>query len=273
MAEQGTPQVIKFDLKTLELPNGTYRFQVRTKACDCGDSVFSDVASYVVSETSIDAPTIRINGDVLTIEPVTGAVRYDVYADNAKIAQTSAESLWLYEIFEAKAYKSGRYTIMAKAIADDGTESRISNTVNYNYVAPEALATPTVTIEGNILTIIDESGLAEEFDILVDGVVVKTIAEDGLISFSVTNIHDETWEMLQAEAGMTWREWCDSDFNNDMFHYEGEGGAVYIVIDDVAYGIEYMSDAVMCSEVIMENANYTYTTGDSGSEYRLRRGE
>ena len=273
MAEQGTPQVIKFDLKTLELPNGAYRFQVRTKACDCGDSVFSDVASYVVSETSIEAPTIRINGDVLTIEPVTGAVRYDVYADNAKIAQTSAESLWLYEIFEAKAYKSGRYTIMAKAIADDGTESRISNTVNYNYVAPEALATPTVTIEGNILTIIDESGLAEEFDILVDGVVVKTI-EEGIISFAVTDTYNGYAIECRAEEGMTWQEWCDSDYNDDsLFVYEGEGGAVYVVIDGSYYGIEYMSDAVMCSEVIMENANYTYTTGDSGSEYRLRRGE
>lgn len=273
MAEQGTPQVIKFDLKTLELPNGTYRFQVRTKACDCGDSIFSNVASYVVSETSIDAPTIRINGDVLTIEPVTGAVRYDVYADNVKIAQTSAESLWLYEIFEAKAYKSGRYTVMAKAIAEDGTESHISNTVNYNYDAPETLATPTVSLEGDILTIVDESGLAEAFDILVDGFVVKTI-EEGIISFTVTDTYEDGYNAeCRAEEGMTWQDWCDSEFNNGMFHYEGEGGVVYIVIDDQPYVVMLDGEEFSCSDTIIADANYTYTTGDGGMEYSLRRGE
>ena len=37
------------------------------------------------------------------------------------------------------------------------------------------LEPPTISLEGDILTIIDTSGVAEKFDILVDGVVNATV--------------------------------------------------------------------------------------------------
>lgn len=37
------------------------------------------------------------------------------------------------------------------------------------------LSAPTITLDGDILTITDESGLAEEFEILVDGEVKATV--------------------------------------------------------------------------------------------------
>ena len=272
--ENGTPQVIKFDLKTLGLANGNYRFQVKTTATGCGDSVFSEAVNYVVGGTSINAPTIRLNGNVLTIEPVTGAVRYDVYVESAKFAQTSANSIYLLELFEERSFESGIYVIKVKSIAYDGTESRFSKAVNYDYSALETLATPTVSIEGDILRINDESGLAEEFDIIVDGNVVATV-EVGTVLFTVTDTsYDDSVIVCRAKEGMTWEQWCkDEEYNTGSFYCDSEVGIVYIMIDGVSHVVLHDSDEIQGHEKIIANANYTYASVDEGVEYSLKRGE
>lgn len=77
-----------------------------------------------------------------------------------------------------------------------------------------ALDSPTISLVGDILTTTDTSGLAEEFDILVDGVVKATInATKKTISFDIKNIETGTVRNYIAEEGMTWGEWIESEYD------------------------------------------------------------
>lgn len=88
--------------------------------------------------------------------------------------------------------------------------------------ALEPLPTPSITLDGDTLSITDESGLAEEFVILVDGVETATVS--AMISFA---IWWESWA-YQAEQGMTWREWIVSEYNTDGWYLrEDESGIRY----------------------------------------------
>ena len=126
--------------------------------------------------------------------------------------------------------------------------------------ASNALPAPTITLDGDILTIKDESGLAEAFDILVDGEVVETVSAKGSIEsieFTITDI-DGTTKVYFAEEGMTWGEWVASEYNTDRFHTD-EYGLVYFFVgcDDLGnpyHGLEIMDAEV--TEAIVANRNY-----------------
>lgn len=74
------------------------------------------------------------------------------------------------------------------------------------------LAAPMISLDGDTLSIYDESGLAEEFDILVDGETAATVQGLGAVLFT---IYDLTY---LADPGMTWADWCDSEYNVDGYY-------------------------------------------------------
>ncbi len=93
--------------------------------------------------------------------------------------------------------------------------------------ALQKLAAPTISIDGDRLTITDESGLAESFDILVDGVVKTSVK---MPDFRIVNKLDGSWIGFENGAG-------------SKYYYEFEGGtptAVTLNGETSTTGIETM---------------------------------
>lgn len=78
------------------------------------------------------------------------------------------------------------------------------------------------------------------------------VLEAELITFTVNSSITH-----QAEEGMTWYEWCQSDYNDDGYTCAGEDAKVYTSGTSV-----YLS--VLGADVIVDGANYT-TIGSGGS--------
>jgi hypothetical protein len=87
----------------------------------------------------------------------------------------------------------------------------------------EQLLPPTLSLDGSILSIVDESGKAEEFDILADGAVMKTVAVDTpdtptTQTLTVINSNNEgetaTYEM---PYGYTFSDFIESDISEGKF--------------------------------------------------------
>lgn len=89
--------------------------------------------------------------------------------------------------------------------------------------------------------------LACSGEVMKGNVVIRAI-DDSLISFTIGG------ESYQAEAGMTWGEWCDTEYNT--------GG--YYVSGNFVYANSYVivRNASPNSSII---ANEQYTTYQSGS--------
>ena len=92
-----------------------------------------------------------------------------------------------------------------------------------------------LAIKGNdyVLTEADKQEIAELVYDMVRTNAASLINEDGgedkeavIINFSIEDIK------FQAEEGMTWREWANSEYNS-------EGACVYKEGEDVIYFVEY----------------------------------
>jgi len=115
------------------------------------------------------------------------------------------------------------------------------------------LSAPVISRKGDTLTISDESSLAEQFEILVDGEVVATVSAVTLITFTIDG------STYQAEEGMTWGEWvADTTYNTDG--YLDQNGfvaqnAIYMVCDS----------SVRAVTIFLEiEANHPYITSSEG---------
>lgn len=99
--------------------------------------------------------------------------------------------------------------------------------------------------------------LSEEPATRYDG-YIYIITEPALISFTIGST------TYQAEEGMTWQEWCDSEYNINNN---------YTIISDCAIGdyaatngglaIEYNGSGVLKTDTIIANATYTVDSGGS----------
>lgn len=80
---------------------------------------------------------------------------------------------------------------------------------------------------------------AQDFASMIRGLKVK------MISFTINNVQ------YQAEEGMTWEDWCNSEYNPGM--YSAGGNAVY------AGG--WTINSVKSSDLIVNGKSYTHNTG------------
>lgn len=109
------------------------------------------------------------------------------------------------------------------------------------------LATPEISLDGTTLNIYDTEGLATSYDILVDGVVKDSVEAVSLISFSIGST------TYQAEEGMTWAEWCDSEYNT---------GGYYISDTRVKISAQVYIKNVVPTNTITNGSAYTlYNSG------------
>ena len=86
------------------------------------------------------------------------------------------------------------------------------------------LTAPTISLDGDTLTMTATDDRTEEFVIFVDGVETATVKD--LITFTIEGT------TYYAEDGMTWGEWCESDYNTAGY-YVKNGGAIHL--DDDTY--------------------------------------
>lgn len=117
--------------------------------------------------------------------------------------------------------------------------------------AVEQLATPTISLNGDILTITTTDERTEEFVIFVDGVEMATVFN--IITFTIDGTP------YQAVEGMTWRQWVGSSYNTGGF-YEASG---YEIWDAVGY-IQSGNTKVEANGIIIHNVPYTIRNMQGG---------
>ena len=119
-------QLITLDLTTLNLSQGTHTIKVKAKAEGYGDSAFSNEVSYTVLP-QLEAPTISLNGNLLSSSTVPHATSYAIYSNNTLLTTITTTSVDLSTLITA----AGTYTIYAIAKATGYVDSEKSNEVSY----------------------------------------------------------------------------------------------------------------------------------------------
>ena len=119
-----------------------------------------------------------------------------------------------------------------------------------------------VITEADIKKIADTSieALRNEFDEALDAILAIQNKLRGEITFTLLHTRTDTTDTLNAIEGMTWREWCDSEYNtigaylinNSLVVHDVEGGTHYIYYD---YYNDYDSD-IHAEDIIEEGHQY-----------------
>ncbi len=73
----------------------------------------------------------------------------------------------------------------------------------------EQLTAPTISLDGDTLTMTATDENTKEFVIFIDGVEMATVSS--LISFTIDGTQ------YQAESSMTWGQWVTSEYNTDGY--------------------------------------------------------
>ena len=169
-------QLVTLDLTTLNLSEGTHTIKVKAKGEGYGDSAFSNQVSYTILP-QLEAPTISLNGNLLSSSTVPHATSYDIYCDNILLAGLNVSSI---SDFDLSGYitTEGSYTIYAVAKAANYQDSPHSNEVTYT-VAP--------TPSGYPLTVIGEGYGGSVNVTLIDG-TRKSIYENSSPGTTVQNV-------------------------------------------------------------------------------------
>lgn len=152
----------------------------------------------------------------------------------------------------------GTHTIAVRGKASGYLDSAVSASV---VITVEPEVTTEVGLQGGDLYILDTAGTAQSFDIVVDGVVRATakIGEVNCLASLISFTIDGT--TYQAEEGMTWGEWVESDYNTGGYATEGSYN-----IKQGTSGAEYLAnssgDFVTPSDTII--SGHTYSMQSSG---------
>ena len=85
----------------------------------------------------------------------------------------------------------------------------------------------------------------------INGVGVRS-GKSSSVSLITFRIQSTTYE---AEEGMTWAEWCDSEYNT--------GGLFYVLDNKVTNGVQYVNEVVPTNTIINE---YRYTLGGGSND-------
>lgn len=112
----------------------------------------------------------------------------------------------------------------------------------------EQLTAPTISLDGDTLTMTATDERTEEFAIFVDGVEMATVQT--LISFMIEGT------TYQAVEGMTWGEWVESAFNTGNYFVENnyiKTGVTYVYL----YGV----GSIAPTAKILANTEYELRAG------------
>ena len=122
-------QLVTLDLTTLNLSQGTHTIKVKAKGEGYRDSAFSNEVSYTVLP-QLEAPTISLNGNLLSSSTVQHATSYAIYSNNTLLTTVHTASI---SDFDLGGYitTAGSYTIYAIAKATNYKDSPHSNEVTY----------------------------------------------------------------------------------------------------------------------------------------------
>lgn len=171
-------QLVTLDLTTLNLSQGTHTIKVKAKGEGYEDSAFSNEVSYTVLP-QLEAPTISLNGSILTGSTVPHATSYAIYSNNTLLTTVNTVSI---SDFDLSGYitTEGSYTIYAIAKATNYKDSPHSNEVTYT-VAPTPSGYALTVVQGNYggtLGVTKADGTTE--DISTDKTVQNVVSIDSV---------------------------------------------------------------------------------------------
>ena len=171
-------QLVTLNLTTLNLSQGTHTIKVKAKGEGYGDSAFSNQVSYMILP-QLEAPTISLNGNLLSSSAVPHATSYAIYSNNTLLATVDTPSI---PDFDLSGYitTEGSYTIYAVAKAANYKDSPYSNEVTYT-VAPTPSGYALTVVQDNLggtLGVRKADGTTE--DISTDKTVQNVVSIDSV---------------------------------------------------------------------------------------------
>ena len=190
-----TYDAVRYTLDTSALTEGTHT--VSFAAYKGGDvSEYSATFTVIVSAASLEAPSLSISGQTLSVKESAAAV-YDVtFTGNG----TSTTATWTKPAGETKI---GIYTLLGETGLEDGATylvtavckegeavSDVSNTVVYTYTAPDGkLETPLGSIDYNGMPAFDLNGISGEVVVSFKfGSIEKTVSLSASRSLSIGQV-------------------------------------------------------------------------------------
>ena len=242
------------DLSKVEFSQGTNTIYIVAKAMFHYDSDASSTVTYMVK---LVAPSISLNGAILTIvDPSYIADNFYIYV-NGIYQQTINRT-----VFDVRQLKLTDATnrITVKSGASGYRSSDESNVVYYSI---SALPAPIISIDGSMLTIVDESNTATAFIIYANDTYVATISEKEY-DLSRIALENGTYSIAVKASAPTL---ATSDFSNEVSYIvyresswvEENGKTVYYLkMNDLKLGDNYIrgEDFVLTIVDILESEQY-----------------
>ena len=186
-------QLVTLDLTTLNLSQGTHAIKVKAKAEGYGDSAFSNQVSYTVLP-QLEAPTISLNGNLLSSSTVQHATSYAIYSNNTLLTTITTTSVDLSTLITTQ----GTYTIYVIAKATGYVDSVKSNEVSYIKIdnwkctvanlGSENPTSVTFTHEGTMPTF-EEITFNSDIFIKIPTMYrkVNTVVDNQITSYTISN--------------------------------------------------------------------------------------
>lgn len=210
-------------------------------------SVASNVVTYV-KKVPLSAPVISIIDSTLVINDTSGkAEQFAVYANGTLILYTKASTNTIN--LKSHISKEGTYTITVSAYADGYTASAMSNEVPFTRIVP--LASPTITLSGKTITITDNSGKAETFNVYVDNTfLLSTPANQNVVDLSNLIFAEGNYEVFATALAQGYDESAKSNTVTVPIMMDVEGGYLTFVGEDGEFtltGSDYWDGQVYIS--------------------------
>lgn len=249
----GNAQVIT-DSKTYPISNlpsitqGSHSIYVVSLGYDnYTSSGASNVVTYV-KKVPLSAPVISIIDSTLVINDTSGkAEQFAVYANGTLILYTKASANTIN--LKSHISKEGTYTITVSAYADGYTASAMSNEVSFTRIVP--LASPTITLSGKTITITDNSGKAETFNVYVDNTfLLSTPANQNVVDLSNIIFEEGNYKVFATALAEGYDESAKSNTVTVSIMMDVEGGYLTFVGEDGEFtltGSDYWDGQVYIS--------------------------
>lgn len=197
--------------------SGSYAVKVRAYYITSSGTVYSEFSNvvYYVVPSSLARPIVHLSDSehYFTITTVPYATGYEIYVDGDRVLRTLIPEFTLME-FE---YPEGDYTLTVRAYYErpgDGAMIYSDFSTPVTYTVQYALATPTISLSGSVLTIASASSDATGFEIYANGDYLCATAN------LTVNLSDALSEYEAGDYSITVRA-CD-----DSEHHSGFSNAV-----------------------------------------------
>ena len=212
--------------------------------------------------TDLTGTTWIINNNINDFPGDSFAINFTSNGNNYTHFNPTSEApgeliIWLLVYWDATlagttVYNSGtwvndNYKTIEITGGTDATNANLISWLEAN--ATQVIPEPTVTKIGNLSIMKKMFGSLPIVKEVLNG---TTIYENGgstpaLISFTISS------NSYQAEEGMTWTQWCESDYNTDGFFDDG----YTIVAPTYVYAVAYNNATISSSATIVDDRAYT----------------